>query len=276
MRNFFRDVNMILDTYYDRLVDITPKLLLAIIVLTGVWFLAKTIRKTAGIRLKRNMDDPLLAGFLATLLRLAILIAGLLVALRILGFGGITASILAGAGISAFVIGFALRDIGENFLAGILMAFKRPFLVGDFIETGNPPNTVKGRVVSLNIRVTQLKTPDGKDVYIPNASIIKTPLFNYTVDGFLRLDFMVNLPAGQDYAAMIAEMENAAGRVDGVLITGREPAVTISGITSDRPEACVSFWIDTSTTPRKEESIKSDVILAVQRIVENLTPNHTQ
>lgn len=274
MRNFFRDVNIILDSYYDRLVDITPKLLLAIIVMTGVWFLAGTVRKTAGIRLKRNMDDPLLAGFLATLLRLAILVAGLLVALRILGFGGITASILAGAGISAFVIGFALRDIGENFLAGILMAFKRPFRVGDFIETGNPPNTVKGRVVSLNIRVTQLKTPDGKDVYIPNASIIKTPLFNYTVDGFLRLDFTVNLPAGQDYAAMITEMENAAGRVDGVLITGREPAITISGITSDRPEASVSFWIDTSTTPRKEESIKSDVILAVQRIVENSTPNH--
>ena len=274
MRNFFRDANMLQDTYYDRLVDITPKLLLAIIVLTGVWFLAKTVRKTAGIRLKRNMDDPLLAGFLATLLRLAILIAGLLVALRILGFGDITASILAGAGISAFVIGFALRNIGENFLAGIMMVFKRPFLVGDFIETGNPLNTVKGRVVSLNIRVAQLKTPDGKDVYIPNASIIKTPLFNYTVDGFLRLDFTVNLPAGQDYAAMIAEMENAAGRLDGVLITGREPAVTISGIASDRPEALESFWIHTSNTPRKEESIKSDVILAVQRIVEYFTPNY--
>jgi small-conductance mechanosensitive channel len=271
MKSFFRDVYIQLESYYDWLVNITPKLLLAFIIMAGVWFLARSVRKTADTRLKKSMDDPLLAGFLANLLRLFILITGLLLALRILGFGGITTSILAGAGISAFVIGFALRDIGENFLAGILMAFKRPFRVGDFIETGNPPNTVKGRVVSLNIRVTQLKTPDGKDVYIPNANIIKTPLFNYTVDGFLRLDFTVSLPAGQDYSSIIAEMQGAVKMVDGVLTTNRSPGVRISGIASGRPEARVSFWIDTSTTTRKEESIKSDVILAVQRIVENYT-----
>lgn len=273
MNDFLRDVGSQLNSYYDWLVEITPKLLLAVIVMLIVWFLAKSMRKATDIRLKKRMDDPLLAGFLATLLRLGILITGLLFALRILGFAGITTSILAGAGISAFVIGFALRDIGENFLAGILMAFKRPFRVGDFIETGNPPNTVKGRVISLNIRVTQLKTPDGKDVYIPNANIIKTPLFNYTVDGFLRLDFVVSLPPKQDYSMLIAEMEKTVSAVDGVLKTGRLPAVRISGIASGKPDARVSFWIDTSATTRKDDAIKSDVILVVQNVVEKYSAN---
>ena len=72
------------------------------------------------------------------------------------------------------------------------MAFKRPFRVGDFVESG----VIRGTVLALNVRDTLLKTPDGKDVSVPNALIIKNPLINYTIDGFLRFDFVVGLPGG--------------------------------------------------------------------------------
>ncbi|HAZ24509.1 MAG TPA: mechanosensitive ion channel protein MscS, partial [Algoriphagus sp.] len=101
----------------------------------------------------------------------------------------LVSGLLAGAGITAFVIGFALKDIGENFLAGILLAFKRPFKVGDTVDI----NGIRGVVLNLNLRDTQIKTPDGKDVFIPNATIIKNPLVNFTIDGFLRYDFIVGL-----------------------------------------------------------------------------------
>jgi small conductance mechanosensitive channel len=155
IRVFASDIWRELLEYYDHLVAFMPKLLMAAMVLFIAWFVARSIRTISDRKLKKQMEDPLLAEFLATLIRTVVFIIGVTIAFKVLGLSGITSSILAGAGITAFVIGFALRDIGENFLAGILMAFKRPFRVGDFVETG----AIKGTVVALNIRDTQLKTP---------------------------------------------------------------------------------------------------------------------
>ncbi len=261
---FFSDIKSETQQYYDALVAFMPKLLLAAVVLVATWFIARQFRKLTDRRLKRKMEDPLLAEFLATMTRAIIFIIGLLLVFRILGFGGITASILAGAGISAFVIGFALRDIGENFLAGILMAFKRPFRVGDLVESGN----VRGVVVALNIRDTQLKTADGKDVYIPNANIIKNPLFNFTIDGYLRFDFLVGLPSGSDYQKGLQIIEAAVLKTPSIIKKRRIPTAHISGISAGKVDVTVSFWIDTFTVKETSEKIRSEVIKNVQQALE--------
>jgi small conductance mechanosensitive channel len=266
MRKFFSDIGEELLGYYENLVIITPKILLALIVLFVVWLLARAIRGFTDRKLKLRMEDPLLAEFLATMVRSVIIILGLLVALRVLGLGGITTSILAGAGISAFIIGFALRDIGENFLAGILMAFKRPFRVGDFVETG----AIKGRVIALSIRDTRLKTPDGKDVYVPNAMIIKNPLINYTIDGFLRYDVVVNLPFTADQDAVNEKIRLAVEKVEGVLRRRRKVSVFISGLSPGKVDVTVSFWIDTFTTKESAEKIRSQVINEIQKAIGRL------
>jgi small-conductance mechanosensitive channel len=90
-----------------------------------------------------------------------------------------------------FIIGFTFKDIGENFLSGILMAFKSPFRIGDLVQTGD----ITGYVTSLSLRETTLKSLDGKDVFIPNSTILKEPLSNFTIDGFLRYEFVI----GVDY-----------------------------------------------------------------------------
>lgn len=140
------------------------------------------------------MQDPLLATFIANLLKAILIIIGFLFMFRVIGLTGVAQSILAGAGISAFIIGFALRDIGENFLAGILLAFKRPFSVGDIIET----NGVKGKVEALNLRDTQIRSAS-KNIYIPNALLIKNTLINFNSDGYLLQDFSIGLEYGSDY-----------------------------------------------------------------------------
>lgn len=265
MKHFISDLKSEVLNYYDNLVAITPKLIAAILVLLSAWFLARQIRRISGKKLKRQMEDPLLADFLSTLIRFTVFITGLLIALKIVGFGGITASILAGAGISAFIIGFALRDIGENFLAGILMAFKRPFRVGDFVETG----AIKGKIIGLNIRDTQLKTPDGKDVYVPNAMIIKNPLINYTIDGFLRYEFVVGLPSDTDYKATMQAIEEAVSKIDGIIKKRRKTTVYISGISAGRVDVTVHFWIDTFTVKEDTEKIRSKVFAAVQNVIKD-------
>lgn len=264
MNTFLEDTKQEIIQYYDGLVAITPKLFMALFVLLVTWFIARLIRNFSDRKLRSKMEDPLLAAFLAAFIRTIILIIGLLFVLRILGFGSFLTSILAGAGITAFIIGFALRDIGENFLAGIIMAFKRPFRVGDFVESG----AIRGVVVGLNIRDTHLKTPDGKDVFVPNSNIIKNPLFNYTIDGFLRFDFMVTLPAKSDYEKQIALIKEAVNKVEGVLKKRRMTSVIISAVFPYNVEANVSFWIDTFSDEISSELIRSDVMLSVQKALE--------
>jgi small conductance mechanosensitive channel len=268
VRKFLNDILEELGSYYDSLVIITPKLLLASIVIFVVWFLSRTIRRFTDRKLKMRMEDPLLAEFLATMTRFVVIIFGVLLALKILGLGGITSSILAGAGISAFIIGFALRDIGENFLAGILMAFKRPFRVGDFVELKVITGPIIGKVLALSIRDTRLKTPDGKDVYVPNGMIVKNPLINYTIDGFLRFDEVINLPSGGDYKELMESLRIAAEAVDGVIKKRKKVAVFVSSINPKGIELTVSFWIDTFASQKTSDKIRSDVLLRLQEIIE--------
>ncbi len=266
MQRFLSDIWGETIQYYDAFVVLVPKLVVAILIIVLTWFVARQLRRVSDRGFKRQMEDPLLARFLANLVRTVVIIIGVTLALKTMGFGGVTASILAGAGITAFVIGFALRDIGENFLAGIIMAFKRPFRVGDFVESG----PIKGKVVALNIRETQIKTEDGKDVFIPNGIIIKNPLINYTIDGFLRYDLVLAIPEGVEEKHAIQRIVESVNSVEGVLKKRRKTIVDISGIAPGRLEVRLSYWIDNFSARERVGKIRSEVMYRVRKTLENL------
>lgn len=227
-------------------------------ILIVFYFLANILQRFVINRLLQRLPDPLLSNFLTVLLRLFILLIGLLVVFKVLGLTGVVSGILAGAGISAFVVGFALKDIGENFLAGILLAFKRPFRLGDVVDIDG----LRGKVLVLNMRDTQIKTIEGKDVFIPNALIIKKPLTNFTIDGFLRYDFMVSIPQGIDYPATLHLIKTAVDSVPGVLKERKETQVWVADPGEATLQVQVEFWVDTFAAGRGDVHIKSDVIIA--------------
>src|SRR5690606_33794332 len=204
-------------------------------------FAARKLRTLLNRRLIKRMDDDLLASFLANILGVMVIIVGLLVVFRIIGLTGIISGILAGAGISAFIIGFALKDIGENFLGEIILAFKRPFRVGDIVDVSG----IKGQVLKLNLRDTQLKTGDGQDIFIPNALIIKNPLINFTIDGFLRYDFTIGLDYGSDYEAAMQLIREEIVDVPGVLKDEKKPTVWVNDLAESTLNLQVTFWINT-------------------------------
>ncbi|WP_051720087.1 mechanosensitive ion channel family protein [Anditalea andensis] len=264
IESFVGDIqSQVLDNY-DTLVAITPRLIIAVVLLLIFWFLGYYVKKLANKRLEKNMNDSLLANFLAGLVRGVILLLGILFVLRFWGFTGVVTSVLTGAGISAFIIGFALKDIGENFLAGILLAFKRPFKIGDVIEiTG-----MKGRVIKLNLRDTQIKTEDGKDVYMPNGSIVKNPLINFTIDGFIRNQFDIGLDHGSDYPAAILLMEKSMLQVKGVLKGERAPMVVVKEITNNAIIVTTFYWVNTFTRVPGYNRVKSQAIVEVVQALE--------
>jgi len=265
MENFFQDVISHLEGYYNSIVDLTPKFILAILVILASWFIASRVGLFAGNRLKARMHDRLLATFIARLIKSFLIIIGILIMFRIIGLEGVATSMLAGAGISAFVIGFALKDIGENFLAGILLAFKRPFNIGDIIES----NGVKGEVINLNLRDTEVKS-DSKIIYIPNALLIKNTLTNYNSQGFLLQTFTIGLEYGSDYTRAIELVKEVLGNSEDVTEKDHENAAVITDVAAAGViHLNIRYWIKTG--PYNENSeCRSKIIAAVlKKLKEN-------
>ncbi|MGV3631010.1 MAG: mechanosensitive ion channel family protein [Bacteroidota bacterium] len=263
MQSFFRDVLHYIEGYYKTAVALTPKLLLAIAVILVSWFIASRVRTFADIRLKRRMHDPLLASFIANLIKALLLVVGLLIMFRIIGLNGIAKSLLAGAGISAFIIGFALKDIGENFLAGILLAFKRPFTVGDIVES----NGVKGKVVVLNLRDTQIRS-DGKDIFIPNALLIKNTLINYNRGGRLLQEFVVGLEFGADYERAIELILDLLREEEQVTDESYRNRVAVSDVNGVIVRLTIRYWVKTSGLST-DGKIRSGIIIKVLKLLKD-------
>lgn len=222
-------------------------------------FLSRKSKVFLERRLTKRMDDDLLAKFLAGIFASVVILVGIMVVFRIIGLTSIVSGLLAGAGISAFVIGFALKDIGENFLAGILLAFKRPFRVGDVVDI----NGLRGQVLSLNLRDTQIKTGNGKDVFIPNSILIKNPLINFTIDGFLRYDFVVGLDYGSDYQGAIDVIKSSLHGIPGIVENRRKVTVRVSEMAESTLNIEINFWVDTLDNTYMDADIKSAAILSV-------------
>ena len=259
MDKFFKDISSTLTLYYESIVLLMPRLALAVLVFIIAYFLADGIKSLVVKRITPRMDDPLLAKFLSRVAKVIILLIGVLFVLNIIGLGGIASGLMASAGVSAFVIGFAFRDIGENFLAGIILAFDRPFRIGDTVELDG----MKGIVVTLNLRNTQIKTFDGKDIYIPNADVVKNPVVNYTIDGFLRQNFSIGLDYGANVHSAIGFIKEEMSQVDGLLKEEKSPSVAIGNLTASTLNLDVYYWLDTFDKSISGTNIRIEAITKV-------------
>jgi small conductance mechanosensitive channel len=222
------------------------------------FLLANFIKRRIKIRISRKSTNPITATFISQIISFALKTIVVLITLYLLGLNSFTNKILAGAGLITFVIGFALKDIGENFLAGIILAFKSPFRLDDLIAINN----IEGFVKDISIRETLIKTPDGKDVFLPNSIILKNPLFNYTIDGFLRYEFIVGITYQNNPTEAIKLILETVNKVAGVLKGDKKPAITINELAATAINIRVLFWVDTFKTTNRSvhHSIRSKVM----------------
>lgn len=216
------------------------------------------IQRRVRLRLIKKSPNFITANFTSQIVGFILKSIVLFSTLYLLGLSSFTNKLLAGAGLLTFVIGFALKDIGENFLAGIILAFKSPFRLDDLIEV----NGIMGHVKDISIRETLIKTPDGKDVFLPNAIILKNPLFNYTLDGFLRYEFVVGIAYEDNPTEAIKLILETVNKVEGVLKGDKMPAITINELSSSTININIKFWIDTFKSTRRSahHTIRSQVM----------------
>ncbi|WP_310586206.1 mechanosensitive ion channel family protein [Telluribacter humicola] len=156
--------------------------------------IARTVGGFTRSRLEARSQDPLMSNFLGNTIKLVFTLVATMLALQTAGLSGVAGGLLATAGVSTLVLGFAFKDIGQNFIAGMILAFNRPFHINDTVQVGE----VIGKVKALKFRYTHIKTFNGQDVHIPNADVLNKPVANYTKDGFFRWEFLVGIAYEED------------------------------------------------------------------------------
>lgn len=153
-------------------IAILPQLLVATIVVAITYLLNLLFRSTIRRLLKKSRMRPSLKNLLELLTTLGIWMLGIMIA-SIIAFPNLTPTkILAGLGIGSVAIGFAFKDIFENFLAGIIILLRREMRMGDFIECEG----MEGNVENILVRETHIRQTDGQLAIIPNSLLFKNPV----------------------------------------------------------------------------------------------------
>jgi len=253
------DLQEQLFSYYDDLIIVLPKFLVALIAVFLFVFASRFLRKKLVNFVLRKAEDKLLINFFDSIIQGAIGIIAFLLFLYIIGLAGLAGSILGAATISSVVIGFAFKDIAENFLAGVILAMNRPFRIGDTVKIID----VEGSIVEMSLRDTHIKTADGKDVYIPNGQIIKNPLYNYTIDGFLRKSFSIGVAYESNIDQARQIIQETISTIPGVLGKAKKPQTLIKDFGTSTINIEARFWIDTFQRQYSVAEIQSQAMKSV-------------
>jgi small conductance mechanosensitive channel len=104
------------------------------------------------------------------------------------------APLIAGLGVTGFILGFAFQESLGNLAAGMMIALNQPFKVGDYVSAGG----VEGTVMELNMMAATLATADYKKVVVPNKVIWGTPITNYTAMDRRRVEIATSIAYGAD------------------------------------------------------------------------------
>ncbi|CAM1347773.1 mechanosensitive ion channel family protein [Tenacibaculum crassostreae] len=265
--NFNNTINKIktaTEAYWNEFVAQIPGIIIAIIIIALGILLANFISSLFKKAISKKTHDPLMTNFLSKTIKIGLITLVLMLGLKVAGLGGVAAGLLTAAGASAVILGFAFKDVGENFISGVILSFNRPFNVNDTVKIGD----IFGKVKMMEFRFSKLKTFDGRDVYIPNSDIVKKPVYNYTEDGFYRSDFIVGIDYDDDIDTAKKVIIDAVISTNGVVDTDEhECFVTVDSLGVSTVNLKVIFWTKTKEYKRGTLEIKSDVIKNVKNVI---------
>ena len=213
------------------------QILAAIAVLVIGRFVAKIVRKIIERMMARGKQEQTLISFVSHLVYAAMMAFVIIAALGKLGIQ--TASFVAILGAAGLAIGLALQGSLANFAAGVLMIIFKPFKVGDFIEGGG----TAGVVEEIQIFTTELKTPDNKQVIVPNAQMTSGNIVNYSAKGTRRVDLVAGIGYGDDIDKARGVLQSILDAEDRIL---KDPEPTIA--VSELGDSSVNFVVRPWTT----------------------------
>ncbi|GFD68780.1 mechanosensitive ion channel family protein [Alteromonas sp. KUL106] len=220
-----------------------PGLGLGIVVMLVFVLSAPYIAKVLVKPLTRTTTSPLLRSVIQRSVSLVLILLGIYSFLFLAGLTGFAIAVVSGTGVVGLILGFAFRDIAENFISSLLLTIQRPFKIGDIVQI----NDFTGIVQKVTARATTLVDFDGNHIQIPNATIYKGVIKNLTANPLMRGQFIV----GVGYDSDIQHAQHIARQItmaqDNVL-RDPEPQILIDELGPSTYNVKVYFWVDVEKT----------------------------
>ncbi len=200
-----------------------------------VGILVRALRKL----MEKNSVDATLTSFVSNLVRMTLLVFVVIAAITKLGVP--SAQFVAVVGAAGLAVGLALQGSLSNFAAGVLIVLFRPYKVGDYVEAAG----ISGTIEQVQILTTILKTPDNKQIIVPNGQIMDSIITNYSANDQRRVDLVVGVSYDDDLDKVRKTLEELVAAEDRIL---DDPAVTIA--VSELADSSVNFivrpWVKTA------------------------------
>lgn len=176
-----------------------PLIGIALAIFILFWLLGRLLSGMTGLW-RRIAPNLFMAELMATSIRIIFVIVGLIIALDVLQATALMGAILGGAGVLGLAIGFAIRDTVDNYISSIMLSIRQPFRANDHVMIGDR----EGHVIRLTSRATILMTLDGNHLRIPNSTVFKAEILNYSTNPERRFDFELGVDAEDDPLAAMA------------------------------------------------------------------------
>lgn len=236
-RTVWDSINGLITSIFGRL----PFLLAGVIVLLLFWLFSRLAKTVFLAGTRRTRLDSRLRILFSRLIAVVMIVLGIFTALTVIVPSFEFGSLIAGLGFTSFVVGFAAKDIVNNFVSGILILWQRPFHIGDHLFVGNN----QGKVEYIGVRATSLRKDDGELILIPNGDMYSSALTIRSAGAKRRMQLKICV----GYDVEIAKAKQIIGDVlpgcKGV-VPEPKPRIVVTDLIAEGVSLSVYFWIDTN------------------------------
>lgn len=234
-------VYKVLENWYITFAELTPKLLVGILVFTFFLVTSKYLSQAAVKLFHKFFPKSRKESSLVTLIsvfRFLIMLMGTFIALEIMGFSGFLWKFIGSLGVAGVIAGVALKDLVSSIFSGMLIGIDKAYKVGDYITIG----THSGTVQEIGFLTTKILTDDGKKAYIPNQVVFNAPFYNITASPQRRIILNFEIPADEDITKAQKGILDVVKNLDNV-----DKLDTVEVIFTDLKQGAfnlqVKFWI---------------------------------
>ncbi|MDO6738789.1 mechanosensitive ion channel family protein [Wenyingzhuangia sp. 2_MG-2023] len=246
-------------SWTEALISMLPNIVLCIVLLILFYFIAKLVRLLVQKAAKKISHNQALTNLLGTISFLIVLSIGIFVALSVLKLDKAVTSLLAGAGVIGLALSFAFQDSATNFISGVFMAVRKPFRIGDVIETADEMGIVK----QINLRNILMHSFNGQEVIIPNKDVFQNKIRNYSSLPNRRIEINCGVAYDSDLEKVIKVGESTISALDFVN-ESRGVDIFFNEYAGSSINFTLYFWIDANDQPGFLKA-RNDAIIALKK-----------
>lgn len=239
-------------------IDRLPFIVAGLLIIVFTWGVAALARRAAQRMLDRTAMRSSLKELVSRFVVLGIWLLGVMLSAMVV-FPGLTPTkALSAMGVASIAIGFAFKDIFENFFAGILLLWRFPFENGDYVECED----VMGEVVDISVRMTQVRHPSGELVVLPNSFLFKNPVRILTARKRRRVTLTAGVAYGEDVQSAVDVIQRA---VEGCETVAKDYPVQVfpEAFGASSIDIEVAWW--SNPTPLGIRRSRGEVVTAIKK-----------